>query len=160
MQTQNPYSPPSSAATQEESYGNPLFARFSKEAVEKLYFRSCNVTAVASFTSFISIILLTNATLALASSTRVVGFDFYIILFGFLGGFGAISAYHMIRRSRSGRNMGIGWSFFALILFPVGTIIGIAGLFGFIQAPILFGEKRITHKELKKEYKFRRSLRI
>ncbi|SHI66150.1 hypothetical protein SAMN02745181_0603 [Rubritalea squalenifaciens DSM 18772] len=160
MQTQNPYSPPNSAATQEESYGNPLFARFSKQAVDRLYSRSCNVTSVASFTSIISLILLGQASLQLASSTRVDGFDFYIILFGFLGGFGAISAYHMIKRSRSGRIMGISCSSFALILFPVGTIIGVAGLFGFIQAPILFGEKRITHKELKKEYQFRRAHRI
>lgn len=52
--------------------------------------------------------------------------------------------------------MGIITCSLSVLNIPLGTIIGIAGLFAFIKAPELFGQNRVTHKSLKQEFKNRK----
>jgi hypothetical protein len=55
--------------------------------------------------------------------------------------------------------MGIIVCVLTLINIPLGTLIGIVGLFAFIKAPNLFGPGRVLHKDLKTEYKLRKKAR-
>jgi hypothetical protein len=46
-----------------------------------------------------------------------------------------------------------------LINIPIGTLVGIAVLVALSKAPELFGQGRVTHKELKAEFKERKRLK-
>jgi hypothetical protein len=65
----------------------------------------------------------------------------------------------MLKRTSWGRVMGIIVCILTLINIPLGTLIGIVGLFAFIKAPNLFGPGRVPHKDLKTEYKLRKKAR-
>lgn len=41
----------------------------------------------------------------------------------------------------------------SLINIPLGTLIGVMGLFAFVKAKELFGPERITHEEVKTAFK-------
>ena len=64
----------------------------------------------------------------------------------------------LIGRASWGRKLGIFVCLISLIYIPLGTIIGIMGLFAFFKAPELFGEGRITHKEIKETYNTRKKM--
>ena len=55
--------------------------------------------------------------------------------------------------------MGIIVCILTLINIPLGTVIGVVGLFAFIKAPNLFGSGRVLHKDLKTEFKLRKKAR-
>ena len=62
-------------------------------------------------------------------------------------------------RSSWGMILGMVAGGFALISIPIGTIIGVMGLFAFIKAPTLFGPDRVLHNDLKAEFKHRKKLK-
>lgn len=58
-----------------------------------------------------------------------------------------------LKRTSWGRVLGIICCCLMLINVPIGTIIGVIGLFAFIKAKELFGPERITHAEVKQAFK-------
>jgi hypothetical protein len=59
----------------------------------------------------------------------------------------------LIRRTNWGRIMGIVVCCAALINIPLGTVIGIVGLYSFVKGKQLFGPHRLQHADLRREYK-------
>jgi hypothetical protein len=92
----------------------------------------------------------------------VIAGDFFeggIALFIYaLIGFYIACIIGLIGRTSWGRKLGIFVCCISLINIPLGTIIGIMGLFAFFKAPELFGEGRLTHKELKKTFSTRKKM--
>ena len=51
-------------------------------------------------------------------------------------------------RPEWGRTLGIMTCIPILIAFPIGTLLGALGIIAYSKSPELFGENRVTHKEL------------
>jgi hypothetical protein len=63
----------------------------------------------------------------------------------------------LFKRTAWGRILGIIVCVISLINIPIGTAIGAFGLFAFFGAPELFGSNRVTHRELKTEFKLQKA---
>jgi len=149
MNEQNPYSPPEVIETLVPD-GNPQFGELDDKAFNKLYYRSCNVSGIALLLSFglivlVGMIAVPQVELALPKPVFMGLALFYLV---------AIIGIFM--RTSWGRIMGIIVCIFSLINVPLGTLIGVVGLFAFIKAPNLFGPERVRHKDLKTEFKLRK----
>ncbi len=79
-----------------------------------------------------------------------------ILIFILLAIFFLFAVFGLYQRTSWGKVLGIIACILMLISIPVGTIIGIAGLFAIFGSPKLFGKDRFTHKELKAEFKLRK----
>ena len=149
----DPYAPPLTAETLAPD-PDSRFGELDDKAFKKLYYRSCNVTGIA--------FLLGLALLAIVGAATLVRGEEGVfntpILIG-LAAFYLVTLIGLIKRTSWGRILGIIVCVLSLISIPIGTIIGIMGLFAFIGAPNLFGPDRIPHKELKAEFKMRKKRR-
>ena len=65
-----------------------------------------------------------------------------------------------IKRIAFGRWSGIVLCLITMLVWPIGTIFGLLGLVAYVAGGKLFGENKITHKELEMEYKHRRKNKI
>lgn len=133
--------------------GTGRFAHLDFKGLQKLYYRSCNVTGIA--------VLLILGLLAL-SALLMIPFDepaFPHVLLIAMVAFYAITIVGLLMRTEWGRIMGIIVCVISLLSIPIGTIIGLFGLFAFFGAPELFGNDRIPHKDLKAEFKRRKAER-
>ena len=111
----------------------------------KLYYRSCNVSGLCVLMA-IGLLVLSQIAFTPESTTFIDAYTVFLLV-GIVG---------LIPRTSWGRITGIVLCIIMLRNFPVGTAVGIMGLFAFFKAPELFGEGRITHKELRKVYLERR----
>jgi thiol:disulfide interchange protein len=152
MNSINPYSAPQS------DISAPLvldsqFGDLDAKSFNKLYYRSCNVTAFA--------VLLLVAIVFLATAIFGPRYSNAIPKYALIGAcvFYLITSIGLFKRTSWGRIMGIIVSIISLISITLGTIIGIVGLFAFVKAPNLFGENKILHKDLKAEFKLRKKLK-
>lgn len=152
MSTQNPYSPPQVTESL-APVGSPLFGDLDDKALNKLYYRSCNVTAIALLLSF--------GVVALAGMIAMPDVDPGLPkpVFIVLAVFYMIAIIGILMRTSWGRVMGIIVCIISLINIPFGTLIGVVGLFAFIKAPNLFGHGRVLHKDLKTEFRLRKKAR-
>ncbi len=153
MNETNPYSPP-----QAEPSANLLVPIQLREMefiqLRKLYHRSCNVNAI-TFLIGIGLIVL-------VFRTALPGTEFGFperLIFIVVTIIYAIAAVGLFKRTSWGRIVGIIVSFISLINVPLGTLIGIFGLYAFFGSPQLFGSNRVTHKELKAEFKLQKANR-
>ncbi len=64
-----------------------------------------------------------------------------------------IASFGLYKRENWGRILGIIGCFFTLLSIPIGTIIGVCGLFALFGSPELFGSSKLKHKELKLAFK-------
>jgi hypothetical protein len=152
MNTQNPYSPP--LATDSPAFGgNSQFSDLDDKALNKLYYRSCNVSGIAILLLFGLVFLV----IAIAMPETDLGLPKPVFMG--LALFYLIAIIGMFMRTSWGRVMGIIVCILTLINIPLGTVIGIVGLFAFIKAPNLFGSGRVLHKDLKTEFKLRKKAR-
>jgi len=117
--------------------------------LKKLYHRSSNVGAIAGL-MVLGLVLMTSLS---AIPHDQEGLSYMRYVFIGVSVLYAITVFGLIKRTGWGRILGIIICALSLLNIPIGTIIGIAGLFAFIKAPELFGPNRITHKELKAEFK-------
>ncbi len=152
VNTHNPYSPPEVIETLVPE-GDPQFGDLDDKALNKLYYRSCNVTGIAVLLSFGLVVLVAAISLPGAD----LGFPRPVFIG--LALFYLVAIIGMLKRTSWGRVMGIIVCILTLINIPLGTLIGIVGLFAFIKAPNLFGPGRVPHKDLKTEYKLRKKAR-
>ena len=150
MNVNDPYSAPKTGLSPSVA-GSDHIQAFDFKKIRKLYHRSCNVNAIAFFLALgivflVAVILMPN-----------IGED---LSEGVLMGLAAVYIVALIgifRRTSWGRIMGIIACIQFLIYIPIGSIIGIVGLFAFIGAPQLFGTNRVTHRELKSVFKLQKA---
>jgi len=150
MDAQNPYSPPQ-VADFVIDHGNPAFADLDDKALTKLYYRSCNVDS---------------ASVAISFSVVIIGIRLWFIspvevkvAFCVLAPLYLTALIGIFLRTAWGRGAGIIICALGLINIPLGTLFGFMGLFAFIKAPCLFGPGRVTHQDLKAEFKLRKKAR-
>ena len=80
-----------------------------------------------------------------------------------IGGFSAFNlatAIGLLKRSTWGRVLGFVSAAFALVGFPIGTLIGILVLVALGRGGRLFGPARLDHKALQREWKYRKANKI
>lgn len=140
----NPFEPPKALVAKNEL--PEQFAGYTPAQIRKLYYRSCNVNGIA-------LLIALGAT---AMSAMLFIDDFrsdarflFISLLVFYG----FTLVGTIRRTAWGRILGIIACVISLINVPLGTLIGVIGLFAFIKARELFGPNRITHAAVKAAFK-------
>ncbi len=149
MNEENPYAAPKSNTIFSESSNDRLEA-LNFEQVKKLYYRSCNVSGLVGllclgFMAIVGLLLFSEET----EST-------FVALFVGLAVFYGLAIVGLFNRTSWGRVLGIIICILSLLQIPIGTIIGLMGLFAFFGSPELFGENRLTHKELKAEFNLRK----
>ena len=142
----NPYQSP------EADFGGPDLpdglAGMTPKEVQKLYYRSSNISAIAGV--FVIGMLGISGMLFFAS-TSMENPGVKLVLLASLVFYGfAVAGLAM--RTDWGRVLGIIACIISLISVPLGTIVGIVGLVAFFKAKILFGPDRVTHKVVKEAY--------
>lgn len=158
MSESNPYAAPETAQTLAPGKGL-AFAELNDKALKKLYYRSCNLSCIAFLLGLgllVMIWVLTTATSqSLSSGGPLSGMPFFAAIAVFY----LVAMLGLILRNTWGRILGIIVCLFSLLSIPIGTIIGVAGLFALFGAPQLFGPDRVLHKDLKIEFKLRKKLK-
>ncbi len=147
----NPYTTPQ-ADLSADVVASDRFGGLEFKQLRKLYHRSCNVNAIA--------FLMALGFTAMAVMTLIPGGGNdtpMTLMFIGLTAFYAVALVGLFKRTGWGRILGIIVSILCLASIPIGTIVGVCGLFAFFGAPQLFGADRITHRELKLEYKLQKA---
>jgi ABC-type antimicrobial peptide transport system permease subunit len=151
MSETNPYSAP-----QTDVYANHTitskFQGLDFKQLKKLYYRSSNVNAITfllglGLIGLAIVLILPNSAFEPSMKLFFVG----------LAVFYAVAVVGLFKRTAWGRIIGIIVCIISLINVPIGTAIGVFGLFAFLGAPKLFGSNRITHRELKSEFKLQKA---
>lgn len=151
MNDTNPYSAPQTDVSTNVAVSSRL-QDLDFKRLKKLYHRSCNVNAIA-FLLGLGILILSGISIipdALEEKSAKYIFIGLIVFY-------AITLFGLYQRTSWGRILGIIVCIISLINLPLGTLIGIVGLFAFFGAPELFGANRITHRELKFEFKLQKA---
>lgn len=158
MSIQNPYQKPSVQNRVLEKFRD--YHELDDKALKKLYYRSANVSCIAALMLLGSVF---SASIALGTwyyeepvdFSQEIGRIIFLVMavFQFSGFIG------LGTRSPWGRILGFICCVLMLINIPIGTLVGIAGLVALSKAPELFGQGRVTHKELKAEFKERKRLK-
>ena len=146
----NPYATPEASVL--EAKAPPVLGNFTPAEIKKLYYRSCNVIAIAGLMIFGCLIVGAVIIGAIRQTGTIsmeaeawVGLGFFLTcIVGTIG---------VTMRTGWGRIAGIVACCIMLLKIPIGTIIGIVGLFAFFKAKELFGNGRIHHGELKTAYR-------
>ncbi|MBK1881640.1 hypothetical protein JIN85_04400 [Luteolibacter pohnpeiensis] len=155
MSDLNPYAAPQVVDDAAFS-ANPNFADLDDKALKKLYHRSSNVNFIAGLI-MLAIVFLVAIIPTLSNSG---GYEWWMTaIFCVVLVLYVVTAVGLVKRTNWGRTLGIIVSALSLINIPIGTIIGIAGLAAFISSPNLFGAGRVTHRELKAEFKERKRMK-
>jgi hypothetical protein len=149
--SENPYSAPLAETNIEPDEKNDLY-KMDWKVFQKLYYRSCNVSGLVALMS-LGVALYGG----LAISTDVFNEGYALFIYALIG-FYIACIIGLIGRTAWGRRLGIFVCCISLINIPIGTLIGLMGLFAFLKAPELFGEGRITHKELKETFNARKKM--
>lgn len=153
MNETNPYTSPQSNVGQPEKNNSDL-GSLDFKSLKKLYCRSRNVNAITFLLGLGLIVLLGGSFLPSEEGEPSLRF-----IFMGLAVFYAVAIVGLYNRSSWGRILGIIVCIISLINIPLGTLIGIFGLFAFFGSPQLFGVERLTHKSLKEEFKSQKSNR-
>lgn len=154
MNIENPDSAPL-VKEAEATLEHPVLGDYTPAQLKKLYYRSCNVSAIAFLIGLaVCGLLVLGFLIVTGNSPRGTAADpgSAIIYLGF-SAFYLAAFIGLVARTAWGRVLGIICCIFMLINIPIGLIIGLAGLFAFFGAKELFGAERITHKELKIAFK-------
>ena len=146
---ENPYQTPQTSSSITHS-GDSELSHLDFAKIKKLYHRSSNVGAITALLILGCIVLL-----GLGTKSDISGIE--KIIYISIGLFYAVAVLGLYKRTSWGRILGIITSILSLISIPIGTIVGIAGLFAFFKSPELFGVNRLTHKNLKREFKLRKA---
>lgn len=142
--TDNPFEPPKAKVGDNDLPAS--LAEYTPAQVKKLYYRSCNVNGIAFLLVLGAGVI---AAAAFVDKTPTGSRLFFLAMLAFY----AFAIFGTIKRTSWGRALGIICCCLMLINVPIGTIIGVIGLFAFIKAKELFGPERVTHAEVKRAFK-------
>ena len=147
MSEPNLYAAPTTTSAA-PSEGNAKFLHLTDKQLKKLRTRSSNVSAIA-----------------VIAFLGAVGFGFAVYsgvvdIGGGAAGYGVTALLLLVGvglsfRTNWGRVLGLIFCLPLCLHFPIGTLIGAAGLFALGKAPELFGQNRFLHKEIDTEVKRR-----
>ena len=121
-------------------------AGYAPADIKKLYYRSCNINGIAFLIALGALVL---AAMAFLSDQTLGPRLFLLALLVFY----AFAIVGIVKRTSWGRILGIVVCTISLINIPLGTLIGILGLFAFIKSKELFGPNRLTHTDVKLAFK-------
>ena len=150
MNEPNPYTPPQSESVPPNGDGTALGGHDFKQ-LKKLYHRSSNVNVI-TFLLGLGLIFI-----VILSAIPDMGEDFPRFLLIGIAAFYAAAIVGLFKRTSWGRILGIIVCILSLVNIPIGTLIGAFGLFAFFGSPQLFGKDRLTHNELKAEFKLQKA---
>lgn len=144
----NPYATPESDLVATPQRKN--FPELSTKELRKLWNHSSSIRALA-FLFFFGAAACILGSMAMMAGKLFFGVYFAIVasLVLFVAGIG------LMKRTEWGRVLGFALCGLALILFPLGTIIGILSLMA-LSCGRLFGADRLVHGELDAELKHRK----
>ena len=151
MNETNPYSAPQTDVHANRAITDKLQGLAFKQ-LKKLYHRSCNVNAI---TFLLGLGLIGLAIVSMLPNAEYEPFMRFV--FVGLAVFYGVAVVGLFKRTAWGRILGIIVCIISLINIPIGTAIGAFGLFAFFGAPELFGSNRVTHRELKSEFKLQKA---
>ena len=140
----NPYQAPRAEVADKDL--PERLASYTPAQIKKLYYRSCNINAIALLVAIGVVAML----IMLFIGDDPVGLK---AIFVALLALYSVSFVGVVRRTSWGRIAGIVVCVISLINIPLGTLIGIMGLFAFSRAKELFGPERLTHQEVKAAFK-------
>ena len=140
----NPYEAPKAEVGDKDLSGR--FVNYTPAQVKKLYYRSCNINAIALIVAFGIVALATVLLIGDEPVVLKVIFVALVVLY-------SVTFVGLLKRTSWGRICGIVVCVISLINIPLGTLIGVMGLFAFVKAKELFGPERITHEEVKTAFK-------
>ncbi|MGJ8671626.1 hypothetical protein [Rubritalea sp.] len=133
------------------------YKSLDEKAFKKLYYRSCNVSAIAALVLIAGLVI---------AGLLIFGWNepndpdesmvYGVGLLSLMAVFQLVCFIGLATRATWGRTMGFISCSLMLLNIPLGTLIGIVGLVALSKAPELFGPTRVTHKELKAEFKLRK----
>lgn len=150
----NPYaSPAATTAVSPPELNSSLAGITDFKQLKKLYHRSCNINAIAFLVGLGLVFILPAMLLPLTAAQTPPGSESMMAILLAVMGFYLLTFIGLFLRTSWGRVLGIIACLVSLLTLPVGTIIGAVGLFAFFGAPQLFGTDRITHAQLKGEFK-------
>ena len=153
MEDVNPYQAPD-AEVDAATIKDGDFSHLNFKQLKKLYARSQNITAI---TGLIVIAAIFFVVASFINDVDEVAVTVIMLLIAVLY---IVTAVGLIKRNQWGRRLGIGICCLSLLNIPIGTLIGLAGLFAFFKAPELFGPDRVTHKAIKEEVKYRKQNKL
>ena len=142
----NPYRPPSSEI---EVITNREEGQLDFKSAKKIYQRSSNINAL-NFLIMLGLIIICVAIGPILSEPDSAGIGIFLLLISALYVAGTIGLW---TRAAWGRIVGMIICCIFMINVPIGTIIGIFCLIALAKSPDLFGANRITHQEIKANYK-------
>jgi ABC-type glycerol-3-phosphate transport system permease component len=142
MSESNPYEAPKIVVAPIEQSLDTI----SDQNLKRLYVKSKTLKR----TTFLCILYVSVSLGCLASSFIDNTWLLYPIL-AFLALLSLVTAFAISKRPSWGRKQGVIFSMFSLILFPVGTVIGVVILTSLLGSERLFGPYRISHSRLNDE---------
>ena len=158
MSKENPYAPPKSDLN--ITIGRRLFPEMDFNTVKKLRNHSHSIRTLGwlwgAIAGLYSIVSLTNILGGGGLLTERYGWNMITVIF-FIH---LTAAYSAIKRPRWGRIVGIVLCTIGLIGFPLVTVIALLGLMAFVGSAPLFGDNKILHKDLEREYQYRKKHQI
>jgi hypothetical protein len=160
MPEANPFAPPVAPISGGEgSGGRELFADLDTRTLKKLRDNSNTVRALGVLWALATPLYAVVGATTLGSGLGGAGAAFAGISLAMVALFG-IGSCACFARPAWGRALGIILNAIALLVFPVGTLIGIFGLIAFVGGERLFGAHRLPHADLQREFKQRKQNRI
>lgn len=151
MTTENPYDTPSASLNSGVSFSGK-FEEYDDSELNRLYRKSRDIGSIGAlciFSSFVVFALFLNITPYGMSAMYYVLIAIAVLQL--------VVAFGLFTRPGWGRAAGLLVCAISLINIPVGTIFGIVGILAMYPNKNLFGENRISHGELKAEYKARKA---
>lgn len=133
------------------------YSELDDKALKKLFYRSSNVNAIAALMLLggVFTVSMYQGTWDSAEATDFPQETRRLMLLG-VAVFQLIGFIGLASRTSWGKILGFVGCTLMLLNVLLGTIIGIVGLVALSKAPELFGPGRVTHKELKNEFKERK----
>ena len=125
-----------------------------QEEIEKLMSSWSDVVSLSVCCAIVSVLSIFPGIISLQKqvidpSSSDYGWFYYLIYLGLYSGF---TAYSVLSKTIWGRIIGIISCWMMLIIFPIGTMVGILGLRGLSGAKQLYGKNGLDYKEIKIAY--------
>lgn len=156
--TGNPYLPPQTDPVM--IAGRNLFQDIATPDLKKLRNDSHSIRTFAVLLLLgVAVFGIAMIGLLMGGENRAMGM-LELAIIGVLGGLNLIAAIGLMTRRVWGRYLGFVSALFALLGFPIGTLIGILLLIALGRGARLFGPDRLEHKALNTEWKYRKANKI
>lgn len=146
---ENPYESPEVDVEYEKPVDHGQLNQMPFDKLKKLYYRSSNIQAIGGLMA-IGTVIVTAMVFNMPEFTEGIG-PFVYLMYAMLG-FNVLAVYCMFARPGWGRivaSIACVLMILNININIISILFGIVGLVALTTSPQLFGEDRITHKEIK-----------